>query len=57
MKIEFKASVHRVGIDQHGETRITLTVPLSDREKVLLCGALTEKIVNVSIEPEDKLDF
>ena len=40
--ITFIASLHKVQIDREGEARITLTVPLSEREQVLDWSMLTE---------------
>ena len=48
--ITFTASLHKVQIDREGEARITLTVPLSDREQVLNLSMLTETALKVSVE-------
>lgn len=56
-KIKFKATVYKAGVDRHGEMRVTFEVPLSDRDKALLCVALTETVVSVSVEPEDSIDY
>lgn len=50
--IIFIASLHKVQIDREGEAKITLTVPLSDREQVLNLSMLTETALKVSVEEE-----
>lgn len=47
----FKAIVHGVKIDRLGEVRLVLEVPKKHRDQALLCGALTEMIVDVEITP------
>ena len=51
--INFLASLHSVKIDREGETRITLMVPLSDRDAILELSRLTEAILRVSVSPEN----
>lgn len=48
--ITFTASLHKVQIDREGEARITLTVPLSERQQVLELSLLTKTALKVSVE-------
>ena len=50
--ITFIASLHKVQIDREGEARITLTVPLSEREQILNLSMLTETALKVSVESD-----
>ena len=50
--IVFNAIIHKVQIDREGEARITLTVPLSNREQVLNLSMLTETVLKVSVESD-----
>ena len=49
--IVFSAIIHQVKIDKEGESKITLTVPLVNRDEVLEVGKLTEQVLEVSIVP------
>ena len=49
-EITFIASLHKVQIDREGESRITLTIPMSEREAVLAVSMLTETALKVKID-------
>lgn len=49
--IQFKALVDSVKIDRLGEVKVVLEVSSKYRDNALLCGALTQKIVDVKIVP------
>ena len=49
-EITFIASLHKVQIDREGEARITLTIPMSEREAVLAVSMLTETALRVKID-------
>jgi len=49
-EITFIASLHKVQIDREGEARITLTIPMSEREAVLAVSMLTETALKVKID-------
>ena len=48
-EITFIASLHKVQIDREGEARITLTIPMSEREAVLAVSMLTETALRVLV--------
>ncbi|HLE87448.1 MAG TPA: hypothetical protein VI727_07265 [Candidatus Brocadiaceae bacterium] len=52
-KITFTASLHKVQIDREGESRITLTIPMSEREAVLAVSMLTETALRVKIDIDE----
>ena len=51
--ITFMATLHKVQIGREGEMRITLTVPMLEREAVLAVSLLTEIVLQVKI----KMDY
>ena len=52
-EITFIASLHKVQIDREGELRITLTIPMSEREAVLAVSMLTEIALRVKIDIDE----
>ena len=50
--IKFKAVMDSVRVDKDGEVKLSLRVPLTYRNDALLCAALTEKVLRVTITPE-----
>lgn len=52
-QIGFIASLHKVQIDREGESRITLTVPLSHRAKVMELSELTEVALHVVVTADE----
>ena len=47
--ITFHAQLWRVSQDQDGESKITFAIPLTDLEKVLKIGELTQRLLTVSV--------
>ena len=52
-EIIFIASLYAVKIDREGETRITFTVPASERTEALRVNPLIEKALRVSVSIEE----
>lgn len=47
--IIFIAALHKVQIDREGESRITFTIPMSDRRAVLALSEYTECELRVEV--------
>ncbi len=54
--INFKAILHSVRIDKEGESRVTLSVPQSDLDNVMLLATETEKLILISAKVEEETD-
>jgi len=52
-EITFIASLHKIQIDREGESRITLTIPMSEREAVLAISMLTETALRVVVAVDE----
>ena len=51
--ITFNAQLWRISQDHEGESKITFAIPLSDLEKVLKIGELTQKLLTVSVKVDE----
>ena len=47
--ITFQGQLWRISQDHEGESRITFAIPLSDLEKVLKIGELTQRLLTVTV--------
>ena len=45
----FQGQLWRISQDHEGESRITFAIPLSDLEKVLKIGELTQRLLTVTV--------
>jgi hypothetical protein len=50
--ISFHGSLWRVSTDHDGESRICFAIPLSDLQKVLKIGELTQRLLTVTVQVE-----
>ena len=51
--IAFHAQLWRVNVDHEGESRVSFAIPLTDLEKVLKIGELSQKLLRVQMEVEE----
>lgn len=50
--IIFKAQLWRVSQDHEGESKVTFAIPLTDLEKVLKIGELTQRLLMVTVKAD-----
>lgn len=51
--IKFPAILYLVRIDKEGESKVTLAIPQSELDSIILLGKETEKLLQVSIKVLD----
>lgn len=48
--ITFRGQLWRISQDHEGESKVTFAIPLSDLERVLRLGEMTQMLLNIQVK-------